>query len=170
MLRCFTFSDPLCVAGHPDCWTWLQGNFHLVQIVDGLCNAMSEGKWQGWLSSNPLNVHLMNQLVAHCVCRVPIDRQQSVPGSTAAGATVTWQDLENDGIAYIGEPGMQPVPLLLPSGYHCWMYCPTALVPDLLEAFASKLPSCTLQFWRLGPTLQPFASYMYGADCRLTLC
>jgi len=76
--------------------------------VDGLCNAMSKDKWQGWLGSNHLKVHLMNQLVAHCVCRVPITRQQSVPGSDAAGATVTWQDLENDGVAYIGEPGMQP--------------------------------------------------------------
>ncbi len=161
MLRCFTFSDPLCVAGHQDCWRWLQGDFHFVQIVDRLCNAMSEGKWQGWLSSNPLNVHLMNQLIAHCV---PIDQQQSVPGSTAAGATVTWQDLENDGIAYIGEPGMQPVLLLLPSGYHCWMCCLSALAPDLPKASAKILPS-----WRVGPTLQPFASSMHRADCRSML-
>lgn len=66
---------------------------------------MSRDKWQGWLASSDLKVNLMNQLVAHCVCRVPITRQQIVPGSDAAGATVTWQDLENDDVAYIGEPG-----------------------------------------------------------------
>ncbi|KAL3156272.1 hypothetical protein ABBQ32_012545 [Trebouxia sp. C0010 RCD-2024] len=92
-------------AGHPDCWRWLQGDFHLIQVVDGLCNAMIKDKWQGWLASNDSKVNLMNQLVAHCVCRVPITRQQLVPGSHAAGATVTWQDMENDGVAYIGEPG-----------------------------------------------------------------
>ena len=42
---------------------------------------MSKDKWQGWLASNDLKVNLMNQLDAHCVCRVPISRQQSVPGS-----------------------------------------------------------------------------------------
>lgn len=72
---------------------------------------MSRDKWQGWLASSDLKVNLMNQLVAHCVCRVPITRQQIVPGSDAAGATVTWQDLENDDVAYIGEPGMPPGPL-----------------------------------------------------------
>ena len=111
MVRCFIVIDLPCAAGHRDCWRWLQGDFHLIQIVDGLCNAMSKDKWQGWLASNDLKVNLMNQLVAHCVCRVPITRQQSVPGSDAAGATVTWQDLENDGVAYICEPGMQPGPL-----------------------------------------------------------
>lgn len=82
MLRCFTFSDPLCVAGHQDCWTWLQGNFHLVQIADGLCNAMSEGKWQGWLSSNPLNVHLMTSLLLTVCVACPLtgsNRCQAVP-------------------------------------------------------------------------------------------
>ena len=72
---------------------------------------MSRDKWQGWLVRNDLKVNLMNQLVAHCVCRVPVTRQQSVPGSEAAGAPVTWQDLENNGVAYIGEPGMTPGPL-----------------------------------------------------------
>ena len=86
----------------------MQGDFEIVEIVNGLCDAMSRDKWQSWLDGNVLKVHLINQLAAHCVCRVPITRQQSVPGSDAAGATVTWQDLENDGIAYIGEPGMHP--------------------------------------------------------------
>ena len=117
MSRYFTFSDLLCAAGHKDCWRWLQGDFQLVQIVGGLCNAMSRDKWRDWLSSNHLRVHLINQLVAHCVCRVPITRQQVVPGSHAAGATITWQDLENDGIAYIGEPGMQPGPF----GFGKWL-------------------------------------------------
>ncbi len=111
MVRCFILLNLPCAAGHRDCWRWLQGDFHLIQIVDGLCNAMIKDKWQGWLASNDLKVNLMNQLVAHCVCRVPITRQQLVPGSHAAGATVTWQDMENDGVAYIGEPGMQPGPL-----------------------------------------------------------
>lgn len=66
----------LCAAGHKDCWSWLQGDFHLEQIVGELCNAMSKDKWQGWLGSDELKVHMMNQLVAHCVCRVPITRQQ----------------------------------------------------------------------------------------------
>ena len=100
-----------CAAGHQDCWRWLQGDFHLVQVVDGLCNVMSKDRWQDWLSSNDLKVHLMNQLVAHCMCCVPITRQQSVPGSDLAGATITWQDLENDGIAYMVQPGMQSDPL-----------------------------------------------------------
>lgn len=117
MFRRFMFSHLPCAAGRRDCWRWLQGDFQLVQIVDGLCNAMSKDKWQGWLASSDLKVNLMNQLVAHCVCRVPITRQQVVPGSDAAGATVTWQDLENDGVAYIGEPGMQQ--LFLPGGHHC---------------------------------------------------
>lgn len=110
-IRCFMFIDLPCAAGHQDCWRWLQGDFHLIHIVDGLCNAISKDKWKGWLASNDLKVNLMNQLVAHCVCRVPITRQQKVPGSDAAGAIVTWQDLENDGVAYIGEPGMQSSPL-----------------------------------------------------------
>ena len=109
--RCFIFIDLPHAAGRPNCCRWLQYDFHLIQIVDGLCNAMSKDKWQGWLASDVLKVNLMNQLVAHCVCRVPITRQQSVPGSDAAGARVTWQDLENDGIAYIFEPGTQLLPL-----------------------------------------------------------
>ena len=79
----------------------------MVEIVNGLCDAMSRDKWQSWLDGNAPKVHLINQLVAHFVCRVPITRQQLVPGSAG---TVTWQDRgsENDGIAYIGEPGTHP--------------------------------------------------------------
>ncbi|KAL3148676.1 hypothetical protein ABBQ38_014092 [Trebouxia sp. C0009 RCD-2024] len=94
-----------------DCWCnnlcldlWL-GDFNLIHIVDGVCSAMSKVKWQGWLASNDLKVTVMNQPFANCVYRVPIIWLQLVPVSDTAGATVTWQDVENDGVAYIGEPG-----------------------------------------------------------------
>ncbi|KAL3155950.1 hypothetical protein ABBQ32_012943 [Trebouxia sp. C0010 RCD-2024] len=92
-------------AGRAHCWRWLQGDFNLVQVVDGLCHATLKDKWVSWLGADPIKVNLLNQLVAHCVCRVPISRQQLVPGSQAAGAPTTWQDMENDGLAYVGEPG-----------------------------------------------------------------
>ena len=94
-----------CHTGRANCWNWLQGDFNLVRIVDGLCTAMHRDKWQSWLADNPVKVNLLNQLVAHCVCRVPITRQQLVPGSAADGAPTSWQDLENDGLACVGEPG-----------------------------------------------------------------
>ena len=151
--------DLPCAAGHRDCWKWLQGDFKLVTIVDELCNAMTRDKWQGWLANDDSKVNLMNQLVAHCVCRVPITRQQLVPGGGAAGATVTWQDLENDGLAYIGEPGMQPGPLA---------FAPWPLLSGVLLIYIcftldlhlqTQMPSCILQCWRLGLTLQLFARY-----------
>ena len=110
-VRCFIFIHLLCAAGRAGCWRWLQGDFRLVRTVERLCKAMRDTKWQPWLASNPLNVNVMNQLVAHCVCQVPITRQQAIPSSGAAGATGTWQDLERPaGIAYIVEPGLPPGP------------------------------------------------------------
>ena len=155
---CLFVSDTLCAAGRPGCWSWLQGDFHLVHVVNQLCTFMSKDKWQDWLGKTDLQVHIMNQLVAHSVCRVPITRQESVPGSAAAGATVTWQDLENDGIAYISEPGMQSGSFGFASGHHCWVCCSFTLAPDLLEASVNRWPSCILQCWRLGLTLHPPAS------------
>ncbi|KAL3130669.1 hypothetical protein ABBQ38_008059 [Trebouxia sp. C0009 RCD-2024] len=93
------------IVGRAHCWRWLQGDFNLVQVVDGLCNATLKDEWVSWLGADPIKVNLLKQLVAHCVCRVPISRQQLVPGSQAAEAPTTWQDMENDGLAYVGEPG-----------------------------------------------------------------
>ena len=73
--------------------------------MDGLCNATLKDKWDGWLGADPVKVNMLNQLVAHCVCRVRIARQQLVPGSQAAGVPVSWQDMENNGLANVGEPG-----------------------------------------------------------------
>lgn len=65
---------------------------------------MYHNRWQRWLAAEPVKINLLNQLVAHCVCRMPIARQQLVPGSEAAEAPTSWQDLENDGLAYLGDP------------------------------------------------------------------
>lgn len=84
---------------------WLEGKFNVDQIVDQLCYDMSRTRWNKYLENNAAGANLMNQLVAHCVCCVRIKRNQIVPGSEAAQGVVTWQDLENDGLAYIGTPG-----------------------------------------------------------------
>lgn len=79
---------------------------------------MSKTTWRKYLGQDDLGqddfrANLLNQLVAHCVCCVRIQRNQSVPGSEAAQGVVTWQDLENDGLAYIGTPGWSREPCLV---------------------------------------------------------
>ena len=69
-------------------------------MVDKIVTAIYASKWQSWLVGN--KVGLLNQLVARCVLGLPVRRNEEVvPGSSG----VTWQDLENDGLAYIGQPG-----------------------------------------------------------------
>lgn len=93
-----------CNAGRPDCWKWLQGDFNIVQVVDRLCSVLQD-QWNSWLGPGQFKVNLLNQLVAHCICRIPIARPNIVPGSETSGVSVSWQDMEKDGLAYIGEPG-----------------------------------------------------------------
>ncbi|KAL3159353.1 hypothetical protein ABBQ32_011304 [Trebouxia sp. C0010 RCD-2024] len=125
-------------AGRAHCWRWLQGDFNLVQVVEGLCNTTLKDTWDSWVGADPIKVNLLNQLVAHCVCRMPISWQQLVPGSQAAGAPTTWQDMENDGPAYIGEPGECG-----DSGEQCFA---KGIVPDA---------SCALACLEAGHSLSP---------------
>ena len=64
---------------------------------------MIQSKWSKWLGDDDALVNMLNQIVAHSVCRVPITRKSKVPGTE--DRPTTWQDLENDGLVYIGSPG-----------------------------------------------------------------
>lgn len=71
--------------------------------MEQLCETMTSGKWNKWLADHPSVVNMVNQVVAHSVCRVPITRKSKVPGTE--DQPTTWQDLENDGVVYIGGSG-----------------------------------------------------------------
>ena len=73
-------------------------------MVDNIVTAIHDSKWQSWLVGE--KVGLLNQLVARSVLGLPVRRSEKVvPDSNGGLARVTWQDLENDGLAYIGQPG-----------------------------------------------------------------
>lgn len=88
---------------------------------------------------------LLNQLVARCVLGLPVRRNEEVvPGSSG----VTWQDLENDGLAYIGQPGTCHL-LLVSSSLMgtqvtagC-MQCQSVRLPSVLGA-TSGVPACNI--------------------------
>lgn len=61
---------------------------------------MTASKWSKWLADNETLVNMLNQVVAHSVCRVVLTRKSHVPGAEAQ--QTTWQELENDGVLYIG--------------------------------------------------------------------
>ena len=95
-----------CAAGRANCWKWLQGDFSLVRVVNGLlCKTSLYDIWAAWKAFEFVQVNLLNQLVAHSVCRVPVARQELVPGSEAAGTPTSWQDLEEAGLAFMVPPG-----------------------------------------------------------------
>ncbi len=93
-----------CCAGDSRCWQWLQNDCSLSVVVDKIVRAIKASKWQSWLVVN--KVGLLNQLVARCVLGLPVRRSEEVvPDSSGGLVGVTWQDLENDGLAYISQPG-----------------------------------------------------------------
>ena len=81
-----------CCAGSPCCWDWLVGELDLGATVGQLCEAMIQSKWSKWPGGDAALVNILNQIVAHSVCRVPITRKSKVPGTE--GRPTTWQDLE----------------------------------------------------------------------------
>ena len=79
-------------------------------------------------------VGLLNQLVARSVLGLPVRRSAAVvPHSSGGLEGVTWQDLENDGLACIGQPGAICLLLVKPDGnaddcsLHTVSVCKTAI-------------------------------------------
>ena len=79
-------------------------------MVNKIVAAIYASGWQPWLRGD--KVGLLNQLVAHCVLGLPVRRSAVVPDLSGGLVSVTWQDLENDGLAYIGQPGTRYLLLL----------------------------------------------------------
>ena len=67
-------------------------------VMTALIDATPQTAWHRWLTGN--KVGLLNQVVAHAVCCIPVARNAKVPNSG-----VTWQDLEQDGIVFMLSPG-----------------------------------------------------------------
>ena len=82
----------LAAIGSKRCWAWIDGTFDLELAVLRLADGMHvQTAWSDWLTGN--NVGLLNQVVAHALCRIPVARKAMVPHSE-----VRWQDLEQDGV------------------------------------------------------------------------
>lgn len=72
-------------------------------MVTKIVAAIYARNWRSWLKRD--KVGLLKQLVAHCVLGLPVRRSDVVSDSSGGLVGVTWQDLENDGLAYIGQQG-----------------------------------------------------------------
>eukprot|EP00898_Chlorokybus_atmophyticus_P002411 jgi/Chlat1/3170/Chrsp22S00248 len=92
----FVMREEVLLVG-PSAGAWLDGTFNKVEVVNSLAlQVAAHSKWDSWLSGD--KSELLSALVAHSVLQVQVRRGHTV----CKGWKVTWQELENDGLWYVG--------------------------------------------------------------------